>query len=226
MATEKRNFIPNTFYHVYNRGTSKQKIFLDDADKNRFTHLLYLCNGQKPFTYRNVPMKKLFDFSFEKGDSLVDICSWVLMNNHFHLLIYLKDEEACRNMSKFLSRLSASYLKFFNEKYNRTGNLFENRYQCIPVVEDIYLKYLFSYIHLNPLKILDPNWKQVGLKIPKANVFLNDYKFSSFHDLVVKKGRHEKKILSANQKVTSLSELANNSDTLFAFVNTDPRGSV
>ncbi len=161
-------------------------------------------------------MKTIFQYSFDKSDNLVEICSWVLMDNHFHILVFVPEEFKAENISKFLSRLSAAYLKYFNEKHRRTGNLFEGRFQCIPVEDDYYLKHLFSYIHLNPLKMLDPNWKQTGLKIPKAKIYLEDYKFSSFHDLIMQKNRYEKNILTTNQKVLEISKRANNLEKLFS----------
>ena len=105
MATQKRDFVPGNYYHIYNRGNSKQKIFLDEADKNRFTQLLYLCNGNKSFVYKRLLVKEIFNFTFDKGDSLVEICAWVLMSNHFHLLIFVPESSNSKKISKFISRL-------------------------------------------------------------------------------------------------------------------------
>lgn len=225
MSTEKRDFAPGNFFHIYSRGSSKQKIFLDESDKNRFLNLLYLCNGQEKFQFNDIPIKKLFDFSFKRGEVLVEICAWVLMNNHFHLLIYVPENGKPENISKFIARLLSAYLNYFNAKYNHTGGLFEGRFQSILVDNDEYLKYLFSYIHLNPLKMLDQNWKQ-NLKNTKIAVnYLNDYKYSSIHDLVVKKNRYEKNILTANFKVVEISLEANSLDKLINLMNLAPRGA-
>ena len=226
MAIHKRNLVPGNYYHIYNRGNSKQKIFLDESDKNRFTQLMYLCNGTKSFHYIFLAMEKIFNFTFEKGESLTDVCAWVLMDNHFHILIYLPENSDAGNLSKFVARLSSSYLKYFNEKHNRTGGLFEGRYQSILVEEDSYLKYLFSYIHLNPLKMLDKDWKHNFLKIKKAKIYLEDYKYSSFNDLVSKHKRPENNILTNNVKVLGISNSANSLEKVFAFFTNDPRGSL
>ena len=220
MTTLKRDFVPGNYYHVYTRGNSKQKIFLSESDKNRFTHLLYLCNGKKRFQYVKISMKKLFEFTFEKEENLVEICAWVLMDNHFHLLIFVPEGKNAENISKFMSRLLGAYLKYFNEKHHRTGGLFEGRFQSVLVEDENYLKYLFSYIHLNPLKMLNKNWKEEGLKIKNANVYLEDYKFSSFHDLIIKKKRHEKNILTENLKVLEISRISNTLDNLFSLLST------
>ena len=216
MTTLKRDFVAGNYYHVYSRGNSKQKIFLDEADKNRFVNLLYLCNGENKFQFADIPMKKLLEFSFERGTCLVEICAWVLMSNHFHLLIFIPENGDSESISKFMARLLSAYLNYFNIKYKRTGGLFEGRFQSIFVDNDYYLKYLFSYIHLNPLKMLDENWKQNYLEIKKANIYLEGYKYSSFHDLVVRQKRHEKNILTNNSKVQNISEETNSLDKLFS----------
>lgn len=225
MSNLKREFVPGSYYHVYNRGVGKQKIFLDESDKSRMTHLLYLCNGAYPFKYKNIPMKDIFEFTFNKGENLVEISSWVLMDNHFHILIFLPEDKSPENITKFITKLSSSYLKYFNEKYNRTGALMEGRYQCIPVADDFHLKYLYSYIHLNPLKMMDKDWKQNKPKTKKCITYLNDYKFSSYSDLVMKKKRDEVKILTNDPKVIQISQIANNLDKLYSLFSIDPRGS-
>jgi putative transposase len=87
---------------------------------------------------------------------------------------------SCRIISIYLS-LNVMY---YNKKYKRTGSLFEGKFKAKYVTGDTYLRYLFSYIHLNPLKILDPNWKKkVRTSTPsKMFTFLQNYPYSSFHE--------------------------------------------
>ena len=83
--------IPLTFdeyYHIYNRGNSKQDIFLDIADYERFTKLLYLCNSNVSINFRDDIVKTKIDaWDFDRGEPIVSIGAWVLMPNHFHLCL-------------------------------------------------------------------------------------------------------------------------------------------
>jgi REP element-mobilizing transposase RayT len=81
-------FIEGEFYHLYNRGNSKQKIFLDDKDQDRFVKLLYLCNSMRGVNFRDdIVDKKIDAWDFERGDPIVSIGAWVLMPNHFHIFM-------------------------------------------------------------------------------------------------------------------------------------------
>ncbi len=101
-----------------------------------------------------------------------------------------------------MKKLSTAYSMYFNNKYDRSGALFEGRFKAKHVDNDNYLKYLLSYIHLNPVKLIDLKWKENGItdKI-KAKDFLNEYKYSSYMDYVGIK-RKEKAILN----ISSLPE--------------------
>ena len=72
---------------------------------------------------------------------------------------------------------------YFNKRYERTGRLFEGTFKSVHANNDEYLKYLFAYIHLNPIKLTNPMWKEEGIKDNnKAESFLNEYEFSSYLD--------------------------------------------
>jgi putative transposase len=83
----------------------------------------------------------------EKGEPLVDIGSYCLMPNHFHLLLHQRQEDG---ISRFMQKLTTAYTMYFNIKNKRTGVLFQGRFKSKHAAEDRYLKYLLSYIHLNP----------------------------------------------------------------------------
>lgn len=88
MTTRKQNFVEGEYYHVYNRGNSKQIIFIDEQDKERFVKLLYLCNSGKSIRFReDIVEQKINAFDFDRGEQLVSIGAWVLMLNHFHIYI-------------------------------------------------------------------------------------------------------------------------------------------
>src|SRR3989344_1061692 len=75
------------YYHLYNRGNSKQEIFLDDQDRDRFIKLLYLCNSHKSINFRDdIVEKKIDAWDFKRGKEIIFIGAWVLMPNHFHFL--------------------------------------------------------------------------------------------------------------------------------------------
>jgi len=72
---------------------------------------------------------------------------------------------------------------YFNTDRKRTGSLFQGTFRAEHADTDAYLKYLFSYIHLNPVKLLEPAWRDAGIQNPKkAEVFLSSYPYSSYID--------------------------------------------
>jgi len=206
----KFNFSVGEFYHIYNRGNNKSIIFQNNADRKRFQKLLYVCNGIKPVIFKSIqgmPLDKI-----ERGKTLVDIGAYCLMPNHFHLLIYEKMENG---ISNFLEKVSTGYSMYFNKKYERTGKLFEGRFQATHADTDEYLKYLFSYIHLNPVKIIEPNWKEEGIKdYNRAQQYLSDYKYSSYLDYLGF-DREEKMIINKD----SFPEYFSNTKEFRDFIN-------
>ena len=127
--------------------------------------------------------KDILDFS--RGEPIVDIGAYCLMPNHFHLLIR-ETNKPC--ISIFMKKISTAYAMYFNKKYSRTGSLFEGRFKAEHANNDRYLKYLFAYIHLNPVKLRQPNWKEDGIKnVRETLTFLETYPYSSFHSFVGKK---------------------------------------
>ena len=90
MSIRKVPFVFGEFYHIFSRGNSKQAIFLDDKDRERFTQLFYLCNSKKIVNYReNIVRANISAWDFDRGDTIVAIGAWVLMPNHFHIYITL-----------------------------------------------------------------------------------------------------------------------------------------
>lgn len=205
MARRKVPLVEGEFFHIYNRGNSKQRIFIDDHDRDRFIKLLYLCNSKKSFNFRNdIVRKGINALDFDRGETIVAIGAWVLMPNHFHLYIStprLDQVKAGRDKSKFpisvfFEKLGKAYAQYFNAKYKRTGGLFEGKFKATHIKTDPQAKYNFSYIHLNPIKLIDSKWRENGIKNLKKSIeFLGNYKWSSYLDY---KGilRPENKILN------------------------------
>jgi REP element-mobilizing transposase RayT len=178
MSQRKYSFVPGEFYHLYNRGTDKRVVFQDDRDYHRFIELLHIANNTERINVRDLHRdgENLFDYNVT--DRLVSIGAYCLMPNHFHLLVTPVTDDG---LSTFMQKLSTSYVMYFNKKYGRTGALFEGKFKSELAQEDRYLKYLFSYIHLNPVKLIQRDWKEVGLRnVVEAEQFLNNYTYSSY----------------------------------------------
>lgn len=194
------NFAPLEYYHLYNRGTEKRNIFVDDNDKLRFLVLLHIANSSDSLhisntKYQGRALIKLFEE--EVKDRLVDIGAYCLMPNHFHLLVR---EFQDGGLSIFMHKLLTAYTMYFNKKYERSGALFQGKFKASHADNDDYLRYLFAYIHLNPIKLIKPDWKEKGTgNLKTAHRYLNNYHYSSFLDYTSKGDRLEKVIL--NQSV-------------------------
>ncbi len=172
---------PDEFYHIYNRGTEKRDIFKSVTDHKRFVTLLHLCNSLSPVHIGNfIKLHSSRLSEFDPGERLVDIVAYCLMPNHFHLLIHEKQDGGT---SKFMQKLLTGYTMYFNKRYDRTGALFQGKFKASHANEDRYLKYLISYIHLNPVKLIDSKWKENGIKNRKqAEQYLEEYPYSSYRE--------------------------------------------
>ncbi len=138
--------VNKNFYHVFNRGVEKRKVFSNDKDYQRFIDTLYYYqfSGPKPSfsQYRRFKNK-----SFESNTKIVEIVAYCLMPNHFHLLLkQLKDG----GITEFVSKISNSYTKFFNTKHSRVGPLLQGQFKAVLVENDEQLTHLSRYIHINP----------------------------------------------------------------------------
>jgi putative transposase len=116
------------------------------------------------------------------GKKKVAIIAYVLMPNHFHILI---KEIIQGGASDFMEKLLTGYAMYFNKKYERVGPLFQGTFKAEHVDRDEYLKYLFAYIHLNPIKLIELKWKEHGIRDKKgAEQYLKKYRFSSYIDYI------------------------------------------
>lgn len=186
-------FSEGEFYHIYNRGANKKDIFVDDSDRKRFCTLLFVCNSVNSVSFRSIKNKPLAEI--ERGETLVDIGAYCLMPNHFHLLLREKSGDG---VTVFMRKVLTAYSMYFNIKYERTGVLFQGRFGARHANSDEYLKYLFSYIHLNPVKIIDPKWKENGITDhKKAEEYLTGYQYSSYLDYLGH-DREERMILNVD----------------------------
>lgn len=203
MSIRKVPLVGGEYYHIFNRGNSKQKIFLDDNDRDRFLKLLYLCNSKRSIDFREqIVRAKISAWDIERGTPIIFIGAWVLMPNHFHLYLTANAEARLPQNDAivvFMHKVLTAYSKYFNAKYQRTGSLFESKFKSVHIGKDTQAKYLFSYIHLNPLKLIDARWREDGIKEKKKAIdFLNLYKWSSYLDYLMI-SRIESKILNRDK---------------------------
>lgn len=199
MTTRTHLLVNDEYYHVYNRGNSKQIIFIDEQDYKVFQQFLYLMNMEQRITSREVGDAS---YSYVRDKELVHIGAYCIMPNHFHILLTQKEDNG---VSKFMLKLSTAYAMYFNQKYKRTGSLYEGAFKSKHVNDDTYLKYLYSYIHLNPLKLVNSKWKddiKLGKSIKSNDLkYVTEYQYSSI-------GYYLKKDLIENM-ILNLSDFPN-----------------
>jgi len=195
----KTEFAVGEYYHIYSRGIEKRKIFNDENDHLRFLILLYLSNSHQEikiasYLQKGNQLEDLFEESL--AQDFVSIGAYCLMPNHFHLLV---QEKAEGGISTFMKKLLTGYSMYFNKKNERTGPLFEGRFKAVHISEDRYLEYLFSYIHLNPVKLIDHDWRDnKNFDHEKARNFLNNYSYSSYNFYCGNNQREDKILDSQN----------------------------
>jgi REP element-mobilizing transposase RayT len=183
----KTQFANNEFYHVYNRGTDKRKVFLDNSDYQRFLLSMQLMNFEQDGLmqqwrdYKTTnPSSDLESFprlslgapsklSFKK---LVDICCYSLLPNHYHIIL---KQIADKGIERFMQRLGTGYSMFFNKKNDRTGSLFQGPFKATHIKTNPHLFYLSAYVNLN---------SEVH-GIARAEM----YRWSSFPDFIGKRNK-------------------------------------
>ncbi len=209
MSSRNIEFGIGEYYHVFNRGTDKRKIFLDKGDHERFVKLLYSANSVTPVHLSNYQGLVLIEIP--KGDPVVDVGAWCLMPNHFHLLVREKQEDGT---SHYMQKLLTGYSMYFNTKYRRKGALFEGPFGAKHLDTDEYLKYQYAYIHLNPIGIIDSSWKEKKIKDKAAaKKFITSYAYSSLQDYLGCQ-RNERAIINSKTFPDYFSSFTDFSDML------------
>lgn len=181
----KIKFVAGGFYHIYNRGARKGEIFYDDGDRLRFIYSMYKANSVKPVSNLNrmISRQNVQGLALNKlEDRFTNICYFALRPNHFHITLQQEKDEG---VQIFMHRLGTSYTMYFNKKYNKSGVLFQGPFQAIPIEDDSYLMQISQYTHLNPLKAIEPEFREKGVKdFDKAKHFLRNYRWSSYLDYI------------------------------------------
>lgn len=142
-----RSFEENGIYHIYNKGVDKRTVFLDNDDYNLFLYYMYiyLTPLEKVLRrYHNLPIR-LFNKNISKK---VDLIAYCLIPNHFHFLLRAKTVDG---ISQFMKQQANAYTQYFNQKYKRSGSLFEGPFKSVRIKNDEHLMHFSRYIHLNPV---------------------------------------------------------------------------
>lgn len=145
-------------YHVYNRGVRKEALFHDGKDYSRF--LLLILTLQSDVNLKNISRlndrfnKKLqldeLDISTEGKERFVELISFCIMPNHFHIMVNQLVEGG---LAKYMQKVLTAYTMYYNKKYNKTGHVFQGKYKSVFIEDDEQLVYTFIYIHKNPIDI-------------------------------------------------------------------------
>lgn len=209
MPYRKEQFVNGEIYHIVVKGIDENILFKDINDHYRGVFSIYEFNNAKQVVIKErrkarakikKQIKKVSQ-EFQKTikevttrdptsgdlrDKLVEVLAFCIMPNHIHLLVrQLVDG----GITKFMKKLNGGYGGYFNRKYGRKGYVFQNRFTAVHIKTEDQLKVVFVYIHTNPVSLIEPKWKEIGIKNPeKAIEFLeNKYRWSSYPDYIGKK---------------------------------------
>jgi putative transposase len=155
-------------YHVTSRGDDRRKIFSTKRDYEKFKE--YLRDAKEKYRFI--------------------LHCYVLMSNHYHLLI----ETPEKNLSRIMHFINSSYTTYTNVKKKRNGHLFQGRYKSIVIDKDSYLLELSRYLHLNPVR---------AKMVDKPE----DYPHSSYKSFISAQGDHVMESLSKKRQPRHISEL-------------------
>ena len=153
MAKRKIPFVTGEFYHIYNRGVDKRNLFVDKYDFERFLQSMSEFNVLEPIgsIYENSRIKsKSLDLSKFQSEhkitKLVNFIAYCVNPNHYHFLL---EQVVDKGIEKFMQRLGNGYTKYFNNKHERVGSLFQGVFKSININSNEYLLHLSAYVNLN-----------------------------------------------------------------------------
>lgn len=168
------------YYHIYNRGVEKRKIFQSEKDYKVFLSYLefYLTPQLEPFENANLrglspqvkvsPSKVLKNYFDE-----IRLLAYCLMPNHFHLFVQQRSEFG---IDHFMRSLSTKYVRYFNTSNKRVGPLFQGPYKAVKVDNEYQFTYLTKYIHRNPVTCEDSPRRLVEYRYSSYGNYLGMYK--------------------------------------------------
>lgn len=141
--------IKDEYYHIFNRGVDKRDVFLDKEDQTRFLQSMKVFNSLEP-------VGSIYEYSFQEHrlgngvskllEPLVEFICYCLNPNHYHFLVrQLVDD----GIAKFMHRISLGYTKYFNERHERNGVLFQGPFKAVHISSNEQLFHVSIYINLN-----------------------------------------------------------------------------
>lgn len=212
-------------YHVFNRGAHKSDIFKSSKDYQRFQLLMFIANSEVPINMRELSAKykgRTFVDVFEHENvqkNLVDVLAYSFMPNHFHMVLRQKSQTG---IVRYMRRVITSYSMYFNLLHNHSGTLFQGRFRSSHVADEAYFRWIFAYVHLNPVSLCEPEWETKGIQDPeKLKNFLRGYPYSSYFDYQVG-NRPESKILALTEAPHFVREQDDLTDLLHTFAKDRP----
>lgn len=194
MPRREVDLVNGEVYHICYRAVGDSFIFRSNDDYYRGIFSLYEFNNDNPVQMwvrrkerkkeKLLALNQLDKPILSSRDFFVETWAFCFMPNHIHLLLRQLKEGG---ISSFMRKIGGGYANYFNRKYQRKGHLF-NQFKAIHIKTDNQLKNVLIYIHCNPLSLIQPNWKDVGIiDSKKALKFLeNKYRWSSFWDYLGK----------------------------------------
>lgn len=146
-----KEYVADSYYHIYNRGVNKNNIFVDHKDRIVFIGLLKRYLGDE---VEKRPNREFYPNYHGK----IELLAFCLMNNHFHLFVYQESEIAIIELMK---SISVAYSMYFNKRYKRVGAVFQQRYRAVRITSDSQLLHLSRYIHMNPKNYESYEWSSL-----------------------------------------------------------------
>jgi len=198
MPYRRQQFVNGEIYHIVQRRIGDELLFKDADDYYRGVFSVYEFNTTKPVTIRQRRQARLQLKAANRDplsvidvrEPLVEVLAFCLMPNHVHLLLRQLKEGG---IIKFMNKFGAGYPAYFKQKHGLKetkdkGYFFQGRFVSVHIKTDGQLKIVFVYIHTNPISLIEPKWKEIGIQNPKKVIkFLEDYKWSSYPDYIGQK---------------------------------------
>lgn len=153
MARPLRIEFANACYHVTSRGNACKSIYKINSDRRKF--LNYLSEAKNKYRFK--------------------LYAYVLMTNHYHLILETPDP----NLNRIMQYLNSSYANYFKTRHKQIGHIFQGRYKALLIEKDTYLLELIRYVHLNPVRagitenLMKYPWSSLGEYLQQEKEFVD-----------------------------------------------------